>query len=37
MSRRNFPPDGPSRRAVWLRILIVCVLLIANLIHQGVT
>jgi hypothetical protein len=31
----RYPPNGPSRRAVWLLILTLLVLLAANVAHQG--
>lgn len=31
----RFPPDGPLRRAVWLLVALVALMLIANLAHQG--
>jgi len=34
MSRSKYPPDGPSRRAVWILILTLLALLIANIVHQ---
>jgi len=32
---RRYPAPGPSRRAVWLLIVLVVVMLLANLADQG--
>ena len=34
-SYRRYPAPGPSRRAVWLLIVLVVVLLLANVAHQA--
>lgn len=35
MSRRNYPPPGPSRRTISLLIWATLLLLVANLLHQA--
>jgi hypothetical protein len=30
----RFPPNGPSRRAIWILVLVVLALLIANILDQ---
>jgi hypothetical protein len=35
MSRRNWPPDGPSRRTISLLIWATLLLLALNLLHQA--
>jgi len=32
---RRYPAPGPSRRAAWLLIVLVVVMLVANLVDQG--
>ena len=32
---RRYPAPGPSRRSVWWLIAAYCVLLLANVAHQG--
>lgn len=32
---RRYPAPGPSRRAVWLLIGLVLLMLVANVAHQG--
>lgn len=34
-SYTRYPQPGPSRRAVWLLIWLVLLMLTANLLHQG--